>query len=100
MARLRSYAEAKSRLFQFPSLKVAVINLDDEHAGVMIQAAKNNPAQPKILTYSTTQPADYQVKNIQYSLTGANFSCVRHRPNIRYSTHYWVILILKIWSQV
>ncbi len=41
----------------------------------MIQAAqKNNPAQPKILTYSTTQPADYQVKNIQYSLTGANFS--------------------------
>ena len=40
----------------------------------MIQAAQNNPAQPKILTYSTTQPADYQVKNIQYSLTGANFS--------------------------
>ena len=71
---LEAYAEAKSHLFQFPSLKVAVINLDDEHAGVMIQAAQNNPAQPKILTYSTTQPADYQVKNIQYSLTGANFS--------------------------
>ena len=27
---LEVYAEAKSRLFQFPSLKVAVINLDDE----------------------------------------------------------------------
>ncbi|MGN0936030.1 UDP-N-acetylmuramoyl-L-alanyl-D-glutamate--2,6-diaminopimelate ligase [Acinetobacter amyesii] len=70
---LQAYAEAKSRLFQFPSLKVAVINLDDEHAEVMMNAARQNPAQPKILTYSTRQAADYQVTDIQYSLTGAQF---------------------------
>ncbi len=71
---LEVYAEAKSRLFQFPSLKVAIINLDDEHASIMLKAAEENVAQPKILTYSTTQAADYQVTDITYSLSGAQFS--------------------------
>jgi UDP-N-acetylmuramoyl-L-alanyl-D-glutamate--2,6-diaminopimelate ligase len=70
---LAAYAEAKSALFKFSSLKVAIINIDDEHASVMLEAAKNNPAQPKILTYSTTQAADYQVQDIQYSISGAEF---------------------------
>ena len=73
---LEAYAEAKSRLFKFESLKVAIINIDDEHANIMIDAAKTNPAQPKILTYSTTQSADYKVEDIQYSLSGANFKLV------------------------
>lgn len=73
---LEAYAEAKSRLFKFESLKVAIINIDDEHANIMIDAAKSNPAQPKILTYSTTQSADYEVQDIQYSLSGANFKLV------------------------
>ena len=73
---LEAYAEAKSRLFQFESLKVAIINIDDEHANVMLNAAKANPAQPKILTYSTTQAADYQVEEIQYSLSGAHFKLI------------------------
>lgn len=73
---LEAYAEAKSHLFKFPSLKVAIINIDDEHAHVMLDAAKANPAQPKILTYSTTQTADYQVDDIQYSLNGANFKLI------------------------
>ena len=70
---LEAYAEAKSRLFKFASLKVAIINIDDEHANVMLDAARQNPAQPKILTYSTRQAADYQVTDIQYSLSGAQF---------------------------
>ncbi|WP_163121593.1 UDP-N-acetylmuramoyl-L-alanyl-D-glutamate--2,6-diaminopimelate ligase [Acinetobacter portensis] len=73
---LEAYAEAKSRLFKFESLKVAIINIDDEHANIMIDAVKSNPAQPKILTYSTTQSADYEVQDIQYSLSGANFKLV------------------------
>jgi len=64
---LEHYAEAKSRLFQFPTLKVAIINIDDEYAPVMIAAAQANSAQPQILTYSTTQAADYQVVAIDYS---------------------------------
>ena len=71
-----AYAEAKSRLFKFESLKVAIINIDDEHADIMIDAAKLNSSQPKILTYSTTQEADYKVEDIQYSLSGANFKLV------------------------
>jgi len=73
---LEAYAEAKSLLFKFSSLKVAIINIDDEHAQVMIDAAQSNPAQPKILTYSTTQTADYRVENIQYSLNGTCFKLI------------------------
>ncbi len=73
---LEAYAEAKSRLFAFESLKVAIINIDDEHASVMLNAARQNPAQPKILSYSTTQKADYEVRDIQYSLNGAHFKLI------------------------
>ncbi|WP_347455472.1 UDP-N-acetylmuramoyl-L-alanyl-D-glutamate--2,6-diaminopimelate ligase [Acinetobacter thermotolerans] len=72
---LEAYAEAKSRLFKFESLKVAVINLDDAHAQVMIAAAQANPI-PKILTYSLSQAADYQVADIQYSISGAEFKLI------------------------
>lgn len=70
---LEAYAAAKAMLFQFASLKVAIINLDDEYAGIMLQAAQLNPAQPKILTYSTQQTADYQAQQIEYSLHGVRF---------------------------
>ncbi len=73
---LEAYAEAKSRLFQFESLKVAIINMDDEFAPVMLAAAQANPSQPKILGYSTQHAADYQVRNIVYSLSGAEFTLV------------------------
>lgn len=73
---LEDYAEAKSRLFQFPMLKVAIINIDDAYAPVMIAAAQANPAQPQILTYSTTQVADYQVVAIDYSLSGVRFKLI------------------------
>jgi len=73
---LEAYAEAKSRLFKFESLKVAIINLDDAHAQVMIEAAQANLAQPKILTYSLSQVADYQVQDIQYRISGAEFKLI------------------------
>lgn len=68
-----AYAEAKARLFRFTSLKVAIINADDPHATVMLDAVSHNSAHPKVLTYSTRQAADYQVFAIQYSLSGVNF---------------------------
>ena len=70
---LEAYAEAKSRLFKFLTLKVAVINIDDAHANIMLDAASSNQAHPKVLTYSTSKAADYQVFGIQYSLNGATF---------------------------
>ena len=73
---LEAYAEAKAALFKFESLKVVIINIDDEHAQIMLNAAQQNPSQPRILTYSTIQHADYQVQDIQYSLSGVSFKLV------------------------
>lgn len=70
---LEAYAEAKSLLFKFATLKVAVINMDDAHADVMLNAASSNLSHPKVLTYSTSKAADYQVFGIKYSLEGASF---------------------------
>ena len=74
---LEAYAEAKALLFKFTTLKVVVINLDDAYASVMLDAAKSNPSQPKILTYSLTQnTADYSIADLQYRLSGASFNLV------------------------
>lgn len=70
---LEAYAAAKAQLFAFESLKVAVINADDAHAAIMLDAVSHNPTHAKVLTYSTRQAADYQVFAIQYSLDGVNF---------------------------
>lgn len=69
---LQAYAEAKSRLFAFEQLRVAVINLDDDYADLMLKVAKSNPSQPKIYTYSLqNQSADYLVQAVNYQLEGA-----------------------------
>ena len=74
---LEAYAEAKALLFKFTTLKVVVINLDDAYASVMLDAAKSNPSQPKILTYSLTQTtADYHIADLHYQLSGANFNLI------------------------
>ncbi|WP_374251994.1 UDP-N-acetylmuramoyl-L-alanyl-D-glutamate--2,6-diaminopimelate ligase [Acinetobacter brisouii] len=75
---LEAYAEAKSQLFTFTSLKYAVINLDDAYADVMLNAARHNPAQPKIFTYAIQQAADFYVSNLSFSLQGARFTL--HSP--------------------
>ncbi|MEG2128286.1 MAG: UDP-N-acetylmuramoyl-L-alanyl-D-glutamate--2,6-diaminopimelate ligase [Acinetobacter sp.] len=72
---LEAYAEAKALLFKFTTLKVVVINIDDAYANVMLTAAKENPSQPKVLTYSLTQTtADYHIADLQYRLSGASFT--------------------------
>lgn len=71
---LADYAAAKAKLFAFESLKVAVINVDDSYANVMLQAAKKNPAQPKVFTYSCHDVnADFYVSNIVFALDGVHF---------------------------
>jgi len=46
---MEAYIEAKSQLFSFPTLKHAVINIDDDYAKVMINHLKPNV---NLLTYS------------------------------------------------
>lgn len=83
---LEAYAEAKARLFKFTTLKAVVINLDDAYAQLMLDAAKANPSQPKILTYSLTQAtADYHIDALEYRLSGANFTLLA--PTGSYAVH-------------
>ncbi|GAA5018061.1 UDP-N-acetylmuramoyl-L-alanyl-D-glutamate--2,6-diaminopimelate ligase [Acinetobacter puyangensis] len=71
---LENYAKAKARLFDFPSLKHVVINHDDHHAALMMEHAKNNPAQPDIWLYALSEArSDYRVSALEFSLSGATF---------------------------
>lgn len=72
---LESYAAAKAELFAFESLKTAVINLDDDYAHLMQNMARQNPSQPKVITYSLNNPkADVYVSDLSFSLKGALFT--------------------------
>ncbi|MEB3766964.1 UDP-N-acetylmuramoyl-L-alanyl-D-glutamate--2,6-diaminopimelate ligase [Acinetobacter sp. MD2] len=71
---IEAYAEAKAQLFAFEGLKAAIINLDDDYAEVMLNAAQQNSAQPKIFTYSLKNTkADFYVTELSFSLQGASF---------------------------
>ncbi|MEB3754329.1 UDP-N-acetylmuramoyl-L-alanyl-D-glutamate--2,6-diaminopimelate ligase [Acinetobacter sp. MD2(2019)] len=76
---IEAYAEAKAQLFAFPSLKTAIINLDDDYAQIMLAQAQNNPAKPTIWTYALeNQQADFYVSELSFSLQGARFNL--HTP--------------------
>lgn len=68
-----NYFESKAILFK--SLKkgdFAVINIDDEYADRFLKII---PKGVKILTYGIKNPADIMAKNVNFSLSGANFTC-------------------------
>ncbi len=69
---IEHYTAAKLKLFQWPTLKYAILNQDDPVFDAFYHAAKNNPAQPKILTYSLRNPkadlfADHIISNGHYN---------------------------------
>lgn len=67
------YFEAKAILFE--KLKkgdFAVINADDEYAKRFLEII---PKGVRVLTYGVKNPADVMAKNVDFSLTGAEFIC-------------------------
>lgn len=66
---LENYADAKKILFDslLPS-SFAIINIDDIWAAKMIESTK-----AKIITYGIENRADFNAKNIQFSLNGLKF---------------------------
>lgn len=80
---LDAYAKAKARLFDFSSLKHAVINADADFAAMMIEHAKHNVQRPKIWRYSLIeQTAEYSIEALNFSLSGASFTL--HAPTGRF----------------
>ena len=70
---LEEYCSAKQRLFEFDNLSVAIVNLDDPVAQVMLQAAKDSGVE-KIFTYSLTHfAADVYASDMQFTPEGISF---------------------------
>ncbi len=65
-----AYAEAKSRLFAYPSLKSVILNQDDGQVELMRQ---NVPIDAHIITYGLDNPCDVSADNIQLRMTGSLF---------------------------
>ena len=67
-----AYAQAKARLFAFPSLERAVICMDDDYSQLMLQSAKC-----PVYTYSLKhEDADFYCKNLSYFASGVNFDLI------------------------
>jgi len=61
---MEAYAESKRRLFELPTLKVGIVNMDDNHAVVMLNAL---PRCARSFTYSISNPlADVYARSISY----------------------------------
>ena len=68
---MSSYAEAKQKLFTFPSIRHSVFCLDDEYAAFMAKAANDSECH----YYSEQNPlADFYVKNLSLEPAGCRFS--------------------------
>jgi UDP-N-acetylmuramoyl-L-alanyl-D-glutamate--2,6-diaminopimelate ligase len=62
---MERYGEAKAALFTFPSLSLAVINIDDPFSSILIAKIKSSLT---VVTYSTSNPAaDIFLSSIRYA---------------------------------
>ena len=75
---MAAYWQAKRRLFAWPGLRAAVVNLDDEHgaalAGELVDEIATEPLD--LWTYSTRRDARLQARAIGYTGRGLHFDVV------------------------
>lgn len=65
---MEAYAESKRRLFESPTLKVGIVNMDDSHAAVMLNAL---PRCANSFTYSVNNRlADVSVRELIFRADG------------------------------
>jgi UDP-N-acetylmuramoyl-L-alanyl-D-glutamate--2,6-diaminopimelate ligase len=73
---MEAYAESKRRLFESPTLKVGIVNMDDSHAAVMLNAL---PRYARSFTYSVSNRlADVSVRELSFRADG--FDAVLQTP--------------------
>ena len=90
---MQTYWLAKAQLFQWPGLKSAVINVDDERGAALAQSLQaqsqdqgqdqgQDPDQPlDVWTVSVAGPARLQAQNIRYGAQGLSFSVVEDQAH-------------------
>ena len=71
---MEAYWQSKARLFQWPGLQSAVINIDDPQGAAL--AVTLSGKVPDIWTISCTGAARLQARDIRYNQRGLNFSVV------------------------
>jgi UDP-N-acetylmuramoyl-L-alanyl-D-glutamate--2,6-diaminopimelate ligase len=64
---MENYAQAKGRLFAWPNLQQAILNMDDPYASYMADQVRGDTS---VLYYSMESPADVWVKSWQMGMAG------------------------------
>ncbi len=67
---VEAYAEAKSKLFAYKSLKSVILNQDDDYVDLMRSKVVSGT---QVLTYGLEKPADISAKQIQLHMNGSVF---------------------------
>ena len=76
---MRAYAEAKSRLFYFDSVRTAIVNVGDE-LGRELAATLEQASAASVVRYALDNPAaDLYATDVEYSLGGIR--AMVHTPN-------------------
>jgi UDP-N-acetylmuramoyl-L-alanyl-D-glutamate--2,6-diaminopimelate ligase len=84
---MEAYWRAKRRLFDWPGLRSAVINVDDVQGMALAAALHEVPEKPlDIWTVSTKVPARLQARNIRYETMGVAFDVVEGDSRIALQT--------------
>lgn len=70
---MEHYYLAKSMLFYWDSLKVAIINIDDHYGKRLHQELTTKRHELKLLTYAINQVSDVMASNVEINLSGVSF---------------------------
>jgi UDP-N-acetylmuramyl-tripeptide synthetase len=83
---MQAYWEAKLKVFQWPSLKAAVINIDDTKGQELVNTLKN--ANLDIWTIAIDQAARITANNIKYNKQGLQFNILEDDEAYLIETHF------------
>lgn len=77
---MQAYWAAKARLFDWPGLQSAVVNVDDPHgrelAARLSQRAAADPAAPEVWTVAIDAPARLRAERVQLTRSGLAFDVI------------------------
>ena len=76
----KNYFDAKKKLFHFPSLKVAVINIDDAYGKKLKLSLVQN--KTKVITYGIKN-GDIRASHIEYSLSSTTFQLITKKETYK-----------------
>jgi len=79
---MQAYWESKRRLFYWPGLQSAVLNLDDARGAVLANSLVHEASGLEVWTTSALQAARLQAQNIAHTAAGLRFDVVENGQSI------------------